>query len=155
MVLSAPFQAILDSLMTRGLQTSNSVSRAFRNMDSVKEELELLVNRIFAIDPHIRYAAFVNANANVMAGGLRQGVRSFDSDEQLRFRMLQLSIMGLTFRDWQGVYKDYKFAMLSFGRIAILQIPFRDMMLNLSVEPSAPTVQIVNEITKILGKKAD
>ena len=116
------------------------------------EALEVTLQRVFQLDKLIRYAAFVDASGTLVAGHMRDGVRSLDTEEQQQYRSMQRAIQGFMFKSCESNYGEYEFTVTTFSKLTLGQVPYGDLMLNFSTEKNAPITQIVNKIRKILNE---
>jgi hypothetical protein len=114
--------------------------------------LQSLVDRTFQIDPKIRYVAFADVNGLVLVGGMREGVRSYDSDEDQRLRTVQRSLSGYMVSDWERIYGEYKFNVMGFQKLTLIQFPFDELMLNISTEPDIHPIEMTRKIRDLISK---
>lgn len=114
--------------------------------------MQKLADRISQVDPGIRYAAFADVNGNIVAGGMRTGVQSYDSDEDQRMRTIQRSISGYLFREWEHNYGQYKFTVTVFEKLVLIQIAYEELVLNISTEPDIKLSQVLKKVSDLLSK---
>ncbi len=117
----------------------------------VKVVLQRLVDRIFQIDAKIRYVGFADINGLVLVGGMREGVRSYDSDEDQRLGTIQRSLLGFTVREWERNYGEYKFTVRSFQKLTLFQFLFNELVLNISTEPDIQISETVRKVGDLIS----
>lgn len=117
--------------------------------------LQKLVDSVFRVDPRVRYAAFADIEGEIVAGGMRTGVQSYDSDEDQRMRTVQRSISGYMFRDWARNYGQHKFTVTAFEKIVLIQISYEELVLNISTEPDVKVSEVLKKILDLLSKPAE
>jgi hypothetical protein len=116
-------------------------------------QFQTLVNRIYSLDTRIRYAAFINVKGEVLAGGIRGGIKSLDSDETEKVRLQQLATSGLARRHWEQAYGKYAYTMMRFQNLLLAQFPYRDLALIVSMAPNAPR-EVFDQISELLNKNS-
>lgn len=116
-------------------------------------QFQTLVNQIYSLDTGIRYAAFINAKGEVVAGGIRGGTKSLDSDETEKLRLQQLAASGLARRHWEQTYGKYAYTMMRFQNLLLAQFPYRDLAVIVSMAPNALR-QVFDQISDLLSKNS-
>lgn len=114
--------------------------------------LQKLADMVSEVDPGIRYAAFADLDGNIVAGGMRTGVQSYDSDQDQRMRTIQRSISGYMFRDWERNYGRHEFTVTVFEKLVLIQITYEELVLNVSTEPGIKVNQALKKILELLSK---
>jgi hypothetical protein len=117
-----------------------------------EQALQNVVNLVYVLDKSVRYAAFVNVQGQTVVGGIRQGVRSLDSDEKEKARLRQLAVSGIARRYWEETYGKYAYTIMKFQKLILGQFPFRDMAMIVSLDPTSSVERIFDQIDEVLAK---
>jgi hypothetical protein len=112
--------------------------------------LQRLVEKVFQIDAKIRYVAFADIDGLVLVGGMREGVSSYDSDEDQRLRTMQRTLLGMMAREWERNYGEYKFTVRSFLKLTLFQFPLNELVLNISAEPDIQISETARKVEDLL-----
>ena len=114
--------------------------------------LQNLVNLVYGLDKSIRYAAFISAQGEIVAGGIRGGLKSLDSDENEKVRLRQLVVSGIARRYWEETYGKHAYTLMRFQNLILGQFPFRAMAMIVSVDPTPSSARIFDQIDEVLTK---
>jgi hypothetical protein len=116
-------------------------------------QFQTLVNQIYSLDAGIRYAAFINVKGEVLAGGIREGTKSLDSDQTEKLRLQQLATSGLARRHWEQAYGKYAYTMMRFQNLLLAQFPYRDLAVIVSMAPNVSR-QVFDQVCELLNKNS-
>ncbi|MER3601412.1 MAG: hypothetical protein C4339_01695 [Nitrososphaerota archaeon] len=100
--------------------------------------LEDLCRELFKLDRRIRYAAVMDTQGKVKAGGMRRGVRSLEPrSEELRLQVYLLSLSGIN-DSWTPYYGRVLFSVVRRELLIIGVFPVGEDIVVVSAEPDFP-----------------
>jgi hypothetical protein len=107
-------------------------------------KLEDLCHRIFKLDRQIRYAAVLDRQGRVLAGGMRKGYRALEpKTEELRLTAHITSQMQ-TNDTWDQYFGRTIFSFTKRENVSLLLLPHREKLIFVSAEPALPMEQVAN-----------
>ena len=113
-----------------------------------------ICSAIFKIDPKVRYVAVFNNSANVIAGGMREGMESYLPESVTKLSTDQAIIRWrsrLALKDWIGLPK---YAYAEYEKIRRYTIYLdTDNLLAISTEIDLDTTVLINKVFHILELK--
>jgi len=102
-----------------------------------------LCSRIFSLDSRIRYVTVTDQMSNVLAGGMRPGLKPIEATmEEARKIDAQVAILDGIMRTWGESLGRARFALIQHEKANMLMIPFGNKHVELSMERSMPLEQI-------------
>jgi hypothetical protein len=100
--------------------------------------LEDLCRELFKLDKRIRYAAVMDTEGRIKAGGMRRGVKSLEpKSEELRLQVYLLSLSGHN-DSWTPYYGRVLFSIVRRELITIGVFPIGENIVVISAEPDFP-----------------
>ncbi len=110
-----------------------------------RRSVEGVIEKILAMDLGIRMVA-VYQGQYMLAGGMRQGVQPYDSDDAYDIDM-QLSKMGEFARQWQTWFGKLEGLTLKYEKLSLTFHPIsEERFLTMSTEPSVNPVTMMGRI---------
>lgn len=84
-----------------------------------------LIDKIFAVDPRIRFVA-IYQDQYVLAGGMRNGLTSFDPEVEAQDIDLQLAKIGEITRSWQRWFGTLDALALRYEKLNLVFQPLKE-----------------------------
>jgi hypothetical protein len=117
-------------------------------------DYQKICSEIFKINPKVRFVAVFNKSAKVIAGGMREGVKSYLPESIIKLSADQAIIRWQTrlkLKDWIGLPK---YAYAEYEKIRRYTIYLdTDVLLAISTEVELDTTMMMNRVFEILGTK--
>ena len=114
----------------------------------------MLCNEIMDLDPLIRFAAILNDNAEIVAGGEREKISNSLSPEEVKMSLYyaksRREIRGhLSHRIGEEIY-----SLTAYEKVKQIAIPLKgkDLLL-ISAETSANPIQIIDQVFELIKKQ--
>jgi hypothetical protein len=117
------------------------------------QQFQPLIDKLYSLDGGIRYAGLINAQGVLLAGGLRVGTKSLDSDAEEKLRLRQLATAGVVSRIWERAYGKCAYTIMRFQNLLVAQFPYRDLTMIVSMAPNI-RMQVVDQISDILVRNS-
>jgi hypothetical protein len=90
-----------------------------------RQYLTSLIDKIFAVDPRIRFVA-IYQDQYVLAGGMRKGLTSLDPELESQDIDLQLAKIGEITRSWQRWFGTLDALALRYEKLNLVFQPLRE-----------------------------
>lgn len=105
-------------------------------------DYEELCTEVFSADKRIRYATVTDSRCNILAGGMRKGVASFESSDDAKKIDLQVTVLDGVMRTWSESLGRARFALIEHEKAYMVIIPFNSKHVELSIETSMSLEEI-------------
>lgn len=96
-----------------------------KNGKRPRRSLARVIQAIFDLDPSIRFVA-VYQDQYLLAGGMRKGTASLDSEEDARNIDLQLSKIGNIAKSWQRWFGILELLVLQYQKLNLVFLPIEE-----------------------------
>lgn len=114
-------------------------------------DYEKACSSVMALDPRIRFVGLVNAKGRLVAGGMREGLKSLEDVGDDEMLYMELVLRAKMRRDFDRVLGPVQFAMSYREKIVIMSFPLNDDVLLLSAEKGIDFAEIPFKVLKILA----
>jgi len=116
------------------------------------EELEKICQKIIKIDPKIRSARIINSRGHLIAGGMRQGLRSLESQKQDEMMFMELALRVRMRHEFDKEFGEVHFSMSYRDKVIVMSFPLaEDGVLLISSEKEADFSKIAFKILKLIA----
>jgi len=110
------------------------------------ERYKLLCDQMFAADSRVRYAAIMNEEWSILAGGMRSGVIPIESPEDAQRVDLQVAVLAGIIKTWSEVFGPTSFIFFKHEKINRVIFPIGKEHLEITTQSDFP----LEEVGKIL-----
>ena len=100
-------------------------------------------------DGQIRFAGVINKMGNLVAGGFKEGVEPFQSDEKQRILYMQMVLEISMRREFDLDLGEINYAVSNRNKAPMITIPFEDKIILVPSSPDASTQRIVGKINDV------
>ena len=100
-------------------------------------------------DGQIRFAGVINKMGNLVAGGFKEGVEPFQSDEKQRMLYMHMVLEISMRREFDLDLGEINYAVSNRNKALMITIPFDDKIILVSSSPDASTQRIVGKINDV------
>ena len=107
--------------------------------------------KVMEIDPKIRFAGMINEKGRLVAGGMREGMRSLEETKDDEMLYMELVLRARMRREFDNVLGPVKFAMSYREKVIIMSFPLDDVVLLLSADNVVNFAEIPFKVLKILA----
>jgi hypothetical protein len=123
---------------------------------SNNNKLEKLCNDIFVLNPSIRFAGVVNRMGTLVAGGMRQSVKSMEDKEDSSKLYLESALRSEMRKDFDKYFGKTIYSFSEREKIKVASFPLdNDHLLRVSIEKQEQshekiiqsTLKIINDLT--------
>ncbi len=113
-------------------------------------DLESLCKKVMDLDPKIRFAGIINDNGRLVAGGMREGMKSLTSSKDREMMFMELSLRVKMRKEFDKQLGTVKFTMSYRENCIIMSFPLEDNILYVSANTSLDFKKNSLTILKIL-----
>ncbi len=114
-------------------------------------DYEKVCRKVMDLDPKIRFVGMVNEKGRLVAGGMRQGLKSLEETRDGEMLYMELVLRAKMRRDFDKVLGPVQFALSYREKVIIMSFPTDDNVLLLSAEKGANFAEMPFEVLKILA----
>lgn len=114
-------------------------------------DYEKTCKRVMDLDPKIRFVGLVNEKGRLVAGGMRDGLRSLEDLRDDEMLYMELVLRAKMRREFDKVLGPVQFAMSYREKIIVMSFPLNDDVLLLSAEKGIDFAELPFKILKILA----
>ena len=121
---------------------------------SNNNKLEKLCNDIFALNPNIRFAGIVNKMGTLVAGGMRQSVKSMEDKGDSSKLYLESALRSEMRKDFDKEFGKTIYSFSEREKIKVASFPLHnDNLLRVSIEKQEQSHEkIIENILKIISE---
>jgi len=116
------------------------------------EELEKICQKIIKIDSKVRSARIINSRGHLIAGGMRPGLVSLESQKQDEMMFMELALRVRMRHEFDKEFGEVHFSMSYRDKVIVMSYPLsEDGVLLVSTEKEADFSKIAFKILKIIA----
>jgi hypothetical protein len=125
-------------------------------MSTYNNKLQKLCDVIFALNPNIRFAGVVNNMGTLVAGGMRQSIKSMEDKGDSSKLYLESAIRSEMRKDFDKEFGKTIYSFSEREKIKIASFPLHnDNLLRVSIEKQEQSHEkIIENILKIISELA-
>ncbi len=110
-----------------------------------------ICNSVMSIDPKIRFAGVINERGRLVAGGMKDSIKSLEDERDDEMIFMELALRVKMRKEFDGQLGSVKFALALRERILAISVPINDDILYAVFEPDTDYSVIPNKILKIIN----
>ncbi len=115
-----------------------------------EEELEKICQKIVKLDPKMRSARIINSRGHLVAGGMKKGLMSLESQKQDEMMFMELALRVRMRREFDSEFGQVHFSMSYRDKVIVMSFPLaNDDVLLISAEKDLDFGKIPFKILKI------
>ncbi len=121
-----------------------------------EEELEKICQKIVKLDPKMRSARIINSRGHLVAGGMKKGLMSLESQKQDEMMFMELALRVRMRREFDSEFGQVHFSMSYRDKVIVMSFPLaNDDVLLISSEKDLDFGKIPFKILKIVKPLKD
>ena len=110
-----------------------------------------ICNSVMSIDPNIRFAGVINERGRLVAGGMKDSIKSLEDERDDEMIFMELALRVKMRKEFDGQLGSVKFALALRERILAISVPINNDILYAVFEPDTDYSVIPNKILKIVN----
>ncbi|CAD6521808.1 conserved hypothetical protein [metagenome] len=117
-----------------------------------QEDLEKICQKIIKMDPKVRSARIINSRGHLMAGGMKVGLQSLESQKQDEMMFMELALRVRMRHEFDKEFGEVHFSMSYRDKVIVMSFPLaEDGVLLVSLEKDADFSKIAFKILKLIA----
>jgi len=117
-----------------------------------QEELEKLCQKIIKIDSNVRSARIINRRGHLVAGGMRKGLESLESQKQDEMMFMETALRVRMRHEFDKEFGEVHFSMSYRDKIIVMSFPLaEDGVFLLSLEKESDFSNIAFKTLKLIA----
>jgi hypothetical protein len=115
------------------------------------DELEKICEKITNLDPNMRSARIINSRGHLVAGGMKKGLLSLESQKQDEMMFMELALRVRMRHEFDKEFGEVHFSMSYRNKVIVMSFPLsNDDVLLVSSEKEMDFGKIPFKILKII-----
>lgn len=115
------------------------------------EELEKICQKIIKLDPMMRSSRIINSRGHLIAGGMKTGMHSLESQKQDEMMFMELALRVRMRHEFDNEFGEVHFSMSYREKVIVMSFPLaNDDVLLVSSEKQADFGKYAFDILKII-----
>ena len=124
----------------------------FYFLDFKLEDFSVICNDIFGINEKIRFVGIIDQMGNLIAGDMKNGLRSLERDDGSIRLYLGYAINNVLRRDFDNVFGKVLYTFSEREKIKLLTVPIDNNLLLVSMDISSDHVELIKKIHNVVSK---
>jgi hypothetical protein len=128
------------------------MSETITSIMETSSQYQNLCNRILALDPNLRFVGVINRMGRLVAGGMREGLRSMEDNESSSRLFLQFALRSEMRKDFDKEFGKTIYSFSEREKIKLASFPLQDNshLLRVSIDKKGKHYEIIEKILKLL-----
>jgi hypothetical protein len=115
------------------------------------EKLEQMCQKIIQLDPLLRSARIINNRGHLVAGGMKKGMYSLESQKQDEMMFMELALRVRMRHEFDKEFGEVHFSMSYRDKVIVMSFPLaNDDVLLVSSEKEADFSKVAFKILKLI-----
>ena len=116
------------------------------------EELEKICQKIIKMDSKVRSARIINSRGHLVAGGMKHGLQSLESQKQDEMMFMELALRVRMRHEFDKEFGEVHFSMSYRDKVIVMSYPLaEDGVLLISTEKEADFSKIAFKVLKLIA----
>jgi hypothetical protein len=113
-------------------------------------DFEGMCKRVMALDREIRFVGVINERGKLLAGGLREGLKSLEDPKDDEMLFMELALRVRMRKEFDKQLGRVKFAMSLREKVIVMSFPMEDNILYVSANTNLDYGKIPPKILEII-----
>ena len=119
-----------------------------------RSNFDIICNEVFALDEKIRSARIINGRGKLVAGGMREGLKSLEDAKKDEMLFMELSLRVRMRHEFDEEFGTVEFSLSYRGKVILMSFPIGENVLFVSSERQLDLGKIPFNILEIIKKHA-
>ncbi|WP_101478061.1 DUF6659 family protein [Candidatus Nitrosotalea bavarica] len=120
--------------------------------DESKSNFDVICKKVFELDEKIRSARIINGKGKLVAGGMRQGLKSLEDAKKDEMLFMELSLRVRMRHEFDEEFGKVEFSLSYRGKVILMSFPIEENVLFVSSERQLDLGKIPFNILEIIKK---
>jgi len=117
-----------------------------------QSNFDVICKKIFELDEKIRSARIINGKGKLVAGGMRQGLKSLEDTKKDEMLFMELSLRVRMRHEFDEEFGKVEFSLSYRGKVILMSFPIEENVLFVSSERQLDLGKIPFGILDIIAK---
>ena len=104
-----------------------------------------------SLDPKVRFAGVINERGRLVAGGMRESIKSLEDERDDEMIFMELALRVKMRKEFDRQLGEVKFALALRQRVLAISVPINSDILYAVFEPDADYGTLPNKILEIVN----
>ncbi len=118
--------------------------------DESKSNFDVICKKVFELDEMIRSARIINGKGKLVAGGMRQGLKSLEDAKKDEMLFMELSLRVRMRHEFDEEFGRVEFSLSYRGKVILMSFPINENVLFVSSERQLDLGKIPFNILEII-----
>ncbi len=114
------------------------------------DKYEKLCDRIFDADEVIRFAGVIDKMGNLVAGGMRKGIESFEPKEDRRKLYIEFALRNAMRSDFDPEFGKVIYTLSEREKLKIASFPLKEHLVLISIEKDSNHDKVIRKVLNLL-----
>ncbi|MGI0038071.1 MAG: DUF6659 family protein [Nitrososphaera sp.] len=119
-------------------------------MGAGNKKLEKMCDTIFALDKSIRFAGVIDKMGNLVAGGMKKGIRPLEPKEERRKLFIEFALRNAMRQDFDSKFGKVIYTLSEREKIKITSFPMGDSLVLVSIDRDCDHEKLIRQILKLV-----
>lgn len=119
-----------------------------------RSNFDVICKEVFELDEKIRSARIINGKGKLVAGGMREGLKSLEDTKKDEMLFMELSLRVRMRHEFDEEFGKVEFSLSYRGKVILLSFPIGENVLFVSSERQLNLGKIPFNILEIIKKHA-
>lgn len=115
-------------------------------------DYDKLCKKVMDLDPKIRFVGLINEKGRLVAGGMKEGIRSLEDQRDDELLYMELVLRAKMRREFDKVLGAVEFAMSYRKKVIIVSFPVNNNVLLISAEKGVDFSEIPFKVLRIIHR---
>jgi hypothetical protein len=120
--------------------------------DETMSNFDIICNKVFELDEKIRSARIINGKGKLVAGGMKQGLKSLEDAKKDEMLFMELSLRVRMRHEFDEEFGKVKFSLSYREKVILMSFPIDENVLFVSSEMQLDLGKIPFNILDIIKK---
>jgi len=120
--------------------------------DETRSNSDVICKKVFELDEKIRSARIINGKGKLIAGGMKQGLKSLEDAKKDEMLFMELSLRVRMRHEFDEEFGKVEFSLSHRERVILMSFPIEDNVLFVSSERQLDLGKIPFNILEIIKK---
>jgi hypothetical protein len=118
----------------------------------IESNLDVICKQVLELDSRIRSARIINGKGKLVAGGMRQGLKSLEDAKKDEMLFMELSLRVRMRHEFDEEFGKVEFSLSYRERVILMSFPIEENVLSVSAERQLDLGKIPFKILEIIKK---
>ncbi len=120
-------------------------------MGAGSKKYEKLCERIFSLDPSIRFAGVIDKMGSLVAGGMKKGIQPLEPKEEQRKLYIDYALRHAMRQDFDSKFGRVIYTLSEREKIKLTSFPMGDDLVLISIDKRGDHQKVIEQALKLVA----